>query len=144
MAKAKAGDTVLVLYVGTLDDGKIFDSSEMHGNNPLQITLGSGKVLPGFEQALIGMKTNQTKIIHIPSEQAYGPYRDELVDTIKSREYPKGYKPDVGDTFNVPLKTGGTTRATVVEVYKDGLKIDANHPLAGKDLNFEIKLMEIL
>jgi len=144
MAKAKAGDTVLVLYVGTLDDGNIFDSSEMHGNNPLQITLGSGKVLPGFEQALIGMKTNQTKIIHIPSEQAYGPYRDELVDTIKSREYPKGYKPDVGDTFNVPLKTGGTTRATVVEVYKDGLKIDANHPLAGKDLNFEIKLMEIL
>jgi len=144
MAKAKAGDTVLVLYVGTLDDGKIFDSSEMHGNNPLQITLGSGKVLPGFEQAIIGMKVNQTKIIHIPAEQAYGPYRDELVDTIKSREYPKGYKPDVGDTFNVPLKNGGTTRATVVEVYKDGLKIDANHPLAGKDLNFEIKLMEIL
>jgi peptidylprolyl isomerase len=144
MAKAKAGDTVLVLYVGTLDDGKVFDSSEMHGNNPLQITLGSGKVLPGFEQAIIDMKPNQTKIIHIPTEQAYGPYRDELVDTIKSREYPKGYKPDVGDTFNVPLKSGGVTRATVVEVYKDGLKIDANHPLAGKDLNFEIKLMEIL
>jgi peptidylprolyl isomerase len=144
MAKAKAGDTVLVLYVGTLDDGKVFDSSEMHGNKPLQITLGSGKVLPGFEQAIIGMKPNQTKIIRIPSEQAYGSYRDELVDTIKSREYPKGYKPDVGDTFNVPLKTGGNTRATVVEVYKDGLKIDANHPLAGKDLNFEIKLMEIL
>jgi peptidylprolyl isomerase len=144
MAKAKPGDTVLVLYVGTLDDGKVFDSSEMHGNNPLQITLGSGKVLPGFEQAIIGMKVKQTKIIHIPAEQAYGLYRDELVDTIKSHEYPKGYKPDVSDTFNVPLKNGGTTRATVVEVYKDGLKIDANHPLAGKDLNFEIKLMEIL
>ena len=144
MAKAKAGDTVLVLYVGTLDDGKIFDSSDMHGNNPLQLTLGSGKVLPGFEQAIIGMKANQTKIIHIPAEQAYGPYRDELVDTIKSREYPKGYKPDVGDTFKVPLKDGGSTTVTVVEVYKDGLKIDANHPLAGKDLNFEIKLMEIL
>jgi peptidylprolyl isomerase len=144
MAKAKSGDTVLVLYVGTLDDGKVFDSSEMHGNNPLQVTLGSGKVLPGFEQAIIGMKPNQTKIIHIPTEQAYGPYRDELVDNIKAREYPRGYKPDVGDTFNVPLKDGGTARVTVVEVYKDGLKIDANHPLAGKDLNFEIKLMEIL
>jgi peptidylprolyl isomerase len=144
MAKAKSGDTVLVLYVGTLDDGMVFDSSEMHGNNPLQITLGSGKVLPGFEQAIIGMKVKQTKIIHIPTEQAYGLYRDELVDTIKSNEYPKGYKPDVGNTFNVPLKNGGTTRATVVEVYKDGLKIDANHPLAGKDLHFEIKLMEIL
>lgn len=144
MAKAKPGDTVLVLYVGTLDDGKVFDSSEMHGNKPLQITLGSGKVLPGFEQAIIGMKPNQTKIIHIPAEQAYGLYRKELVDAIKSSEYPRGYKPDVGDTFDVPLKAGGTTKATVVEVYKDGLKIDANHPLAGKDLHFEIKLMEIL
>jgi len=144
MAKAKPGDTVLVLYVGTLDDGKVFDSSEMHGNNPLQITLGSGKVLPGFEQTIIGMKINQTKITHIPAEQAYGSYRKELIDTIKSNEYPKGYKPEVGDTFDVPLKTGGTTKATVVEVYKDGLKIDANHPLAGKDLHFEIKLMDIL
>ena len=144
MAKAKPGDTVLVLYVGTLDDGKVFDSSEKHGNKPLQITIGAGKVLPGFEQAIIGMKPNQTKIIHIPAEQAYGKYRDELVDTIRSRDYPKGYKPDVGDTFTVPLKDGGNTRVTVVEVYKDGLKIDANHPLAGKDLNFEIKLMEIL
>jgi peptidylprolyl isomerase len=144
MAKANPGDTVLVLYVGTLDNGEIFDSSEMHGNNPLQITLGSGRVLPGFEQAIMGMKPNQTKIIHIPAEQAYGPHYDELVDTIKSHEYPKGYNPDVGDTFSVPLKDGGTTRVTVVEVYKDGLKIDANHPLAGQDLNFEIKLMEIL
>jgi len=144
MAKAKPGDTVLVLYVGTLDNGEVFDSSEMHGNNPLQITLGEGKVLPGFEQAIIGMKPNQTKIIHIPAEQAYGPYRDELVDTISSREYPKGYSPDVGDTFSVPLKDGGSTRVTVVEVFQNGLKIDANHPLAGQDLNFEVKLMEIL
>jgi peptidylprolyl isomerase len=144
MAKAKPGDTVLVLYVGTLDDGKVFDSSEMHGNKALQITLGSGKVLPGFEQAIIGMKTNQTKIIHIPAEQAYGLQRKELIDTIRSSEYPRGYKPEIGDSFDVPLKTGGSTKATVVEVFKDGLKIDANHPLAGKDLNFEIKLMEIL
>lgn len=144
MAKAKPGDTVLVLYVGTLDDGKVFDSSEMHGNKALQITLGSGKVLPGFEQAIIGMKPNQTKIIHIPAEQAYGLQRKELIDTIKSSEYPRGYKPEIGDSFDVPLKTGGSTKATVVEVFKDGLKIDANHPLAGKDLNFEIKLMEIL
>jgi peptidylprolyl isomerase len=144
MAKAKPGDTVLLLYVGTLDDGKVFDSSEMHGNKALQITLGSGKVLPGFEQAIIGMKPNQTKIIHIPAEQAYGLQRKELIDTIKSSEYPRGYKPEIGDSFDVPLKTGGSTKATVVEVFKDGLKIDANHPLAGKDLNFEIKLMEIL
>ena len=144
MAKAKPGDTVLVLYIGTLDNGEVFDSSEIHGNNPLQITLGEGKVLPGFEQAIIGMKPNQTKIIHIPAEQAYGMPRKELIDTIKSSEYPKGYKPEVGDTFSVPLKDGGSTIATVVEVYKDGLKIDANHPLAGKDLYFEIKLMEIL
>ena len=144
MAKAKPGDTVLVLYIGTLDDGKVFDSSEKHGNNPLQITLGAGKVLPGFEQALIGMKPNQTRIIHIPAEQAYGPYREELVDTVSAREYPKGYKPDVGDTFSVPLKDGGSTTVTVVEVYQNGLKIDGNHPLAGQNLNFEIKLMEIL
>jgi len=144
MAKAKPGDTVLVLYVGTLDDGKVFDSSEMHGNNALQITLGSGKVLPGFEQAIIGMKPGKTKIVHIPAEQAYGPHRKELIDSIKSDEYPRGYKPEVGDAFDVPLKAGGNTKARVVEVYKDGLKIDANHPLAGKDLHFEIKLMEIL
>jgi len=144
MAKAKPGDTVLVLYVGTLDDGKVFDSSEMHGNNPLQITLGEGKILPGFEQALIGMKPNQTKIVHIPAEQAYGPYRKELVDTISASEYPKGYSPNVGDTFRVPLKDGGSATATVVEVFGNGLKIDANHPLASQNLNFEIKLMEIL
>lgn len=144
MAKAKPGDTVLVLYVGTLDDGNIFDSSEIHGNTPLQITLGEGKVLPGFEQAIMGMKPNQSKIIRIPAEQAYGPYRDELVDTISSREYPKGYIPDVGDTFSVPLQNGGTTRVTVVEVFQNGLKIDANHPLAGQNLNFEIELVEIL
>jgi len=144
MAKAKPSDTVLVLYVGALDDGEVFDSSEMHGNNPMQIKLGEGKVLPDFEQAIIGMKPNQTKVIHIPAEQAYGPYHDELVDTISASEYPKGYSPDVGDTFSVPLKDGGSTRVTVVEVYNNGLKIDGNRPLAGRDLNFEIKLMEIL
>ena len=144
MAKAKPGDSVLVLYVGTLDDGKVFDSSEMHGNKPLQLTLGAGKVLPGFEQAIIGMKPNQTKIIHIPAEQAYGLPRKDMVDLIKSSEYPRGYKPKVGDSFDIPLKGGGNAKATVVEVFKDGVKIDANHPLAGKDLDFEIKLLEIL
>jgi peptidylprolyl isomerase len=144
MAKAKPGDTVLVLYSGTLDDGETFDSTEMHGNNPLKITLGYGTVLPDFEQAIIGMKPNQTKIIHIPAEQAYGPHRDELVDIIKTNEYPTGYSPEVGDTFNVPLKDGGSARVTVVEVHMYGCKVDANHPLAGQNLNFEIKLVEIL
>lgn len=139
---AKEGDTVEVLYVGTLDDGSVFDSSELHDNEPLEFTIGNGRLLLDFEQAVIGMKVNETRNIHIPAEEAYGPHEPGLFATLDWSQF-EGYEPSVGEVLHIQsayVKLNGT----VLSTSEEGVTVDTNHYLAGKDINFEITLVEIL
>ena len=142
-AKAKDGDTVTVLYTGTLDDGEVFDSSELHGGEPLEFTIGAGQVIPGFEQAVIGMSTGESKTVTIPSDEAYGPYDEEYVAFLSWSQLPEGFQIEVGDQITLQNQYGEQVSATVVDVSEEGVTADANHHLAGEDLTFEIELVEI-
>ena len=142
MSTAKSGDTVKVHYAGKLKDGTQFDSSE--GNEPLQIELGTQQVIPGFEKAVIGMSVGESKTTNIPVDQAYGPRRDEMIAKVDRSQYPDDLKPEVGQTLGVQQQDGESLQVVVVEVNDEGMTIDANHPLAGEDLTFEIQLVEIV
>ncbi len=142
MAQAKAGDTVKVHYSGFLEDGTIFDSS-LQGD-PFEFTLGESMVLPGFEEAIVGMDSGETKTINIPSDEAYGPHREELVAVIERTHVPVDIDPQIGMNLQLKSPDGNATSVVITEVSEESIILDANHPLAGKDLIFEIKLVEIL
>ncbi len=141
MAKAKEGSNVKVHYTGKLDDGSVFDSSK--GRNPLQFTLGEGQVIPGFEQAVDGMDIGETKTVTIPMEQAYGPHQDELVIEIHRSQLPPDLEPQVGDQLQMQHPSGQIMILNVIETSEETITVDANHPLAGKDLTFYIELVEV-
>ena len=141
---AKEGDTVKVLYVGTYDNGSVFDSSELHGGEPLQFTIGGGQMIPGFEQAAIGMSVNETKDVHISSDDAYGPYYDDMVVTVNWSSFEEGFIPEVGEQIQMQNSLGQTFQGVVLNKSEEGVTIDFNHPLAGIDLNFEITMVEII
>jgi FKBP-type peptidyl-prolyl cis-trans isomerase 2 len=130
-----------VHYTGTLDDGATFDSS--HGSEPLEFEIGGGQVIPGFEQAVLGMKVGESKKVRIPEAQAYGPHKAEMVVESERAQFEEGLKPEVGQQFQTELDDGQPVLLTVVEVDGEKIILDANHPMAGKDLNFEIELVEI-
>jgi len=138
---AKTGDTVKVHYTGKLDDGTVFDSS--NGREPLQFTIGEGQVIPGFEQAVTGMKPGESQTVKIPVEEAYGPYQQELVLVVGQDQFPADLEPEVGQQLQITQADGKVTVVTVTGISESGVILDANHPLAGKDLTFEIELMEI-
>ncbi len=142
MSEAKNGDNVQVHYTGKLDDGTVFDSSE--GRDPLEFQLGSGSVIPGFEAAVVGMQEGETRSTHIPSEDAYGAHREELVLTVPRSEFPPDLNPEVGQQLQVRQQSGEPFVVTVVDVNDAEVKLDANHPLAGEALNFDIKLVKIV
>jgi peptidylprolyl isomerase len=138
--KANVGDTVRVHYVGTLDNGDRFDASV--GGDPLEFTLGSGQVIPGFEQAIAGMELGETKQVRIPPEEAYGPYRDEMVLAVPREQLPGDVDLESGQ--QVKMQQGEYTFVAVVEdLSEEQVTFNANHPLAGEALNFDVKLMEI-
>ena len=139
--EAKDGDTVSVHYTGTLEDGSVFDSSV--DREPLEFTLGQGQVIAGFEQAVLGMKVGETKNIHIPVDEAYGPHLDELVLEIDRSELPEDLDPKVGEQLQMTQPDGRTMIVPVIAASETTITIDANNRLAGKDLNFEIELVEI-
>ena len=142
MAEAKQGDTVQLHYMGKLPDGTIFDSSrERH---PLQFTIGNGQVIAGFEQAVIGMKIGDLKTARIPMEQAYGPRRDDLVVTMDRSKLPPGLNPKIGQRLEMTQVDDQTSLVTVTDATESTLTLDANHPLAGKELTFDIELVGIL
>jgi peptidylprolyl isomerase len=141
-AQAKNGDTVQVNYTGKLADGTVFDSSV--GREPLEFTLGAGQMIPGFEKAVLGMKVGEKKTVTIPADEAYGPRRDDLVVKVPREKLPSGKTPEVGQQLEVRLPNGNTIIATITNVSDNNtVTIDANHPLAGKDLTFEIELVKI-
>lgn len=141
MAKAENGDTVKVHYTGTLEDGTVFDTST--GREPLEFTLGQGRLIPGFEQAVIGMKIGDLKTINIPADQAYGPYRDDLIIVTERGQLPEGIDLEVGQQLQMTQDSGEVVNVIISAISETTITIDANHPLAGKDLTFEIELIEI-
>ena len=142
MVQVKQGDTVQVNYTGKLHDGTIFDTSL--SRCPLQFTLGQGKLIAGFEKAVIGMQTGEKKTVVIPFAEAYGPRQDHAVVEMERKNFPDGFEPKVGQRLELTQQNDSTVLVTVVETSERTITIDANHPLAGKDLTFEIELVSIL
>lgn len=140
-ATANDGNTVKVHYTGTLEDGTTFDTSV--GREPLEFTLGEGKMIPGFEEAVKGMQVGQSKTITIPAEEAYGPYYDDLVIIVERDQLPEGLDPEVDQQLQMQQTDGRTAVVIVTDVSETTITVDANHHLAGKDLTFEIELVEI-
>jgi peptidylprolyl isomerase len=136
---AKIGDTVRVNYTGKLKDNTIFDSSLQ--NEPLEFTIGEGMVIPGFEEAIIGMAVGQSKTIEISSEQAYGPHQDDLVMKVSRSEMPPEILPEIGSQIRVVDQMGEDFIMTIIDFDDGFVTLDANHPLAGKDLIFDIELI---
>ena len=142
MRQAEMGDTVKVHYTGSLQDGTVFDSSR--DREAMEVTLGSGHLIGGFENALVGMSVGDTKKLEIMSDDAYGPRRDELVIYVKKAEFPTNLEPREGFSLNLKGPEEQVIQAIITEVSEDSVTIDANHPLAGRDLNFDIELTEIV
>lgn len=142
MVQAKVSDKVKVHYTGYLTDGSIFDSSL--DREPMEITIGERMVIPAFENGIVGMTVGDTKTINISADDAYGPYREDLVGTIARSQLPTDITPQVGMILQAHAPDGGITLVTVKELSDDDVILDANHPLAGQDLAFEIKLVEIV
>jgi len=142
MTNAKEGDTVKVHYTGSFPDGTVFDTSD--GKEPLEFTIGAGDVIPGFDNAVVGMTKGDNKEIQVPMAEAYGPHHDELVLTIERDQLPMENDPVEGMMLQAHLKDGQTVMVNVTDVTDDSITLDANHPLAGKDLTFQITLMEIV
>ena len=142
MSQAKSGDKVKVHYKGTLNDGSIFDSSE--GREPLEFEVGSGQVIPGFDNAVMGLSVGESKTVNIPSAEAYGPYQENMVLAIEKDKFPEGLNLTVGEQLQIPSQNGQPVVVVIKEVTDDQVTLDANHPLAGQDLNFNIELVEIV
>jgi len=140
-AQAQNGDIVEVDYTGTLENGTVFDTSV--GGEPLEFTLGQGQMIPGFEQAVLGMKIGEMKTVTIPADEAYGQYSDDMVQVINRDELPADLDPYVGQQLQGPGPGGGISIGTVTNVTDTTITIDFNHFLAGKDLTFEIELVSI-
>lgn len=142
MSKAKQGDTVKVHYTGKLKDGSVFDSSE--NRDPLQVTLGKGEVIPGFEEALMGMNVGESKTAEIPADKAYGSRRPDLVVNVQRDRMPPDLEPEVGQYLRVEAGGGQQMRVLVTAVEESVVTLDGNHPLAGEDLTFDIELVEVV
>lgn len=142
MTQAAAGHTVLFHYTGTLEDGRVFESSD--GRDPLRVTLGEGEVIRGVDEALSGMEPGDAKTVTIPSDDAYGPRRPELVHEVERAQVPPHVSLEVGNLLEGTDPSGRRLHLTVVDVDDATVTLDANHPLAGQDLTFELKLVEVL
>jgi peptidylprolyl isomerase len=141
MVQAKSGDTVKIHYTGRLEDGTVFDSSAER--EPLEFTISGGQVIPGFEQAVLGMTPGESKTEKIPMDQAYGPHREEMVLEVSREQIPPDINPEVGQQLQIQQANGQSVPVFVTEVTDNQITLDANHPLAGEDLTFEIQLVEI-
>lgn len=142
MAQAKNGNTVKVHYTGKLADGTVFDSSTQ--GDALQFTLGEGQLIPGFEKAVLGMGVGEEKTFTLPAHEAYGVHNTDLVFTVERSSLPANLEPAIGRRFQVRQQDGSVTAVTVSAVSDANVTFDANHPLAGKDLTFEIQIVEVV
>jgi len=141
MTQAKNGDTVKIHYTGRLQDGTVFDSSSER--EPLQFNIGSGQVIPGFEEAVTGMEIGEKKTALIPFDKAYGKRDPSMVMVVDRKHVPAEIDPEVGQRLQVGSPTGELIAVTVIEVNVENITLDANPPLAGEDLTFDLELVEI-
>lgn len=142
MTQIKYGDTVKVHYTGKLEDGTVFDSSV--NRDPLLFTVGKKQVIPGFEDSIVGMNPGESKTVEISSDEAYGPYRDELVITLERNQLPTHLDVEVNQQLQLVREDGQAFIVRVTAVSESIITLDANHPLAGEDLTFDIQLVEII
>lgn len=141
MTQAQNGDTVKVHYTGKLTDGIIFDSSI--GSDPLEFCLGEGHVIAGFEQAIMGMSAGESKTVTIPSHEAYGEYYPELAMVVSRQQLPPDFDLEIGQELEISQPDGQIIPVVVTELSESNITLDANHPLAGQDLVFELELVAI-
>jgi peptidylprolyl isomerase len=141
MSQAKCGDTVKVHFTGRLENGEVFASSR--DSEPLEVTLGTGQVITGFEQAVMGMEVGETKTITLPPEEAYGPRFEDLVVQVKKSGFPEDITPVIGDQLEVPQKEGKPLKVTVAHINEDTVTLDGNHRLAGCTVTFTIFLVAV-
>jgi FKBP-type peptidyl-prolyl cis-trans isomerase 2 len=139
---AQYGDTVKVHYTGRTDAGLIFDSSKE--NEPLQFEVGGGRMILGFEEAIVGMKPGESKHVTVPVDMAYGPARKDLVFSVERDRIPKNVDLEIGKTLRLERSDGQDVHVLVTDLSETTVELDANHPLAGKDLTFDITLVEIV
>ena len=135
------GKKVKIHYTGTLDDGNQFDSSV--GQDPLEFEMGAGMVIPGFETGVKDMEVGEKKKIHIPSAEAYGEKRDDMVMDFERSQLPEGLEPEVGMGLQMQGPEGQPLPVQIIAVAEESITIDANHPLAGQNLSFELELVEV-
>jgi len=141
MQQVKKGDTVKVNYHGKLTNGDTFDSSE--GKEPLEFKVGEGSVIKGFDEGVMGMKIGDKKTIQVPVDDAYGPKNEEMLIEFPKDRFPSDMNPEVGMPLTMSNGSGQNFRVTIIEVKDDSVLLDANHPLAGEDLIFDIELVSI-
>lgn len=141
MTQAKSGDNVTIHYTGKLADGTIFDSSE--GREPLPFTIGKGQVIEGFEEAVIGMKLGEAKTVTIPSEKAYGPRNEQMIINVPIDQVPPDITPEVGMQLELMNEANQPVIVRITQITEEHVSLDANPPLAGKDLTFDIELVTI-
>lgn len=142
MATVAEGTKVKIHYTGRLDDGTVFDSSK--DRDPLEFEVGSGQVIPGFDDAVQGMAAGDEKTVTIPAVDAYGPRRQELVLDVPGEQLPDELEAEVGQQLQMQTPDGQTFQVTVVDVNDETVQVDANHPLAGKDLTFDILVVGVV
>ena len=142
MSKVKDGDTVKVHYTGKLENGDVFDSSRER--DPFEFTVGNKAVIPGFEKGVVGMGVGDTKTIEIPPEEAYGAKQDELVVVVKKSEFPEDITPSIGQRLQIKQQDGNPVVVTITDLTEDNITLDANHPLAGYTLFFDVEVIDII
>ena len=141
MQQVKQGDTVKVHYHGKLTDGTTFDSSE--GRQPLEFEVGGGRVIKGFDEGVKGMTIGEKKTVSIPADEAYGQRQEDMVIPFERKNFPPDIEPEVGMTLNMHSEDGNALPVVITEITPDTIMLDANHPLAGEDLIFDIELVDL-
>jgi peptidylprolyl isomerase len=142
MAQAKLGDTVKVHYTIKLGDGTIIGSTA--NQEPLQFTIGDGQIIPGFDQAVIGMNPGESRTVQIPADQAFGPHLEEMVVMVERKNFPADWNPRVGEQVQFKQEDGAIISLMVTDTSEADVTLDGNHPLAGKDLTFAIQFLGII
>ena len=142
MAQAKSGDTVRINYTGRLDDGTVFKTS--CGYKPLEFRIGKSSRIPAFQETVVGMKPGNSRTVKIAAGEAYGPRHEQMVAAVEGNKFPENIKPSVGLELDICQQNGKVSLVKVTDVSECSVTLDANHPLAGKDLIFDIQLVEIV
>lgn len=141
MTVVEQGNKVKLHYTGTFDDGEVFDSSRE--SDPFEFEVGAGQVIPGFDQAVLGMKVGESKTVRLEENDAYGPYNQEMVFDADPDQFEDGLSPELGQQFQTQLEDGTPLLLTVKAIDDGKITLDANHPMAGKVLNFDLEVIEI-